>query len=63
MNIEELTLGVEDTVLPFETEVKVLINGIKYSIDYMYREDYLDGKLQLVFVLVNKGNYENITEH
>ena len=25
MNIEELTLGVEDTVLPFETPVKILM--------------------------------------
>ena len=56
MNIEELTLGVEDTVLPFETEVKVLVNGIKYNIDYMYREDYSDGKLQLVLVTTGKDN-------
>ena len=25
MNIEELTLGVEDTILPFETQVKILM--------------------------------------
>jgi len=50
MNIEELTLGVEDTVLPFETPIKILIYGVKYDIDYMYREDYSDGKLQLVLV-------------
>lgn len=56
MNIEELTLGVEDTVLPFETEVKVLVNGVKYNIDYMYREDYSDGKLQLVLVTTGKDN-------
>ena len=56
MNIEELTLGVEDTVLPFETEVKVLVNGVKYNIEYMYREDYSDGKLQLVLVTTGKDN-------
>lgn len=33
MNIEELTLGVEDTILPFETPVKILINSVKYDID------------------------------
>lgn len=38
MNIEELTYAIEDEVLPFETTVKVLINGIKYDIDYLYRE-------------------------
>ena len=54
MNIEELTLGIEDTFLPFETKVKILINGIKYDIDYMYREDYSDGKLQLVLVPTEK---------
>jgi len=54
MNIEELTLGVEDTILPFETPVKILINGVKYDIDYMYREDYSDGKLQLVLVPTEK---------
>ena len=54
MNIEELTLGVEDTILPFETPVKILINGIKYDIDYMYREDYSGGKLQLVLVPTEK---------
>ena len=26
MNTEELTLGVEDTVLPFETPVKILMS-------------------------------------
>lgn len=54
MNIEELTSGIEDTVLSFETPVKVLINGIKHDIDYLYREDYSDGKLQLVLVLTGK---------
>lgn len=54
MNIEELTYAVEDTVLPFETPVKILINGIKYDIDYLYREDYSDGKLQLVLVPTEK---------
>ena len=54
MNIEELNYAVEDTVLPFETPVKILINGIKYDIDYLYREDYSDGKLQLVLVPTEK---------
>lgn len=60
MNIERLTLEIEDTVLPFETPVKVLVNGIKYDIDYLYREDYSDGKLQLVLVLT--GNINDKTD-
>jgi len=46
--------NIEDTVLPLETPVKVLLNGVKYNIDYLYREDYSDGKLQLVLVLTDK---------
>jgi len=54
MNIEELIYNIEDTVLPFETSVKVLLNGVKYNIDYLYQEDYSDGNLQLVLVLTGK---------
>jgi len=54
MNIEQLYSDVEDMDLPTDTPVKILIDGVKYDVDFAYREDYSDGRLQLVLVQKEK---------
>ena len=57
MNLKELLVELTTSnvrLVPPNTEVKILVNGKKESIDYLYVEDYSDGKLQIV--LVQKGN-------
>ena len=50
MNIKELIYAIEDSVLPFETQVKIMVDGCNYDVGFIYKEDYSNGKLQLVLV-------------
>jgi len=59
MNIEQLYSDVEDMDLPTGTPVKILIDGVKYDVDFAYREDYSDGRLQLVLVQIPHPITEN----
>lgn len=46
MNLKDLT----DSFVPMNTPVKLLINGVKMDIAYVYEEDFSNGSLQVVLV-------------
>lgn len=46
MNLKDLT----DSFVPMNTPVKLLINGVKMDIAYVYEEDFSNGALQVVLV-------------
>lgn len=48
MNIKDLISGIEDTIMPLETPVKILINGVRYYIHRVSSEEYADGTMEVL---------------
>ena len=62
MNLQQLLVELTTSnvkLVPPETEVKILVNGKKVHIDYIYVEDYSDGKLQVVLVQKENNDKNN----